>query len=541
MIPNVSLARLARRRLRAISPLTTRILAVNLLALAIPIVGILFLARYQEQLIDNELTGLRTEAKLFAVAISEGCVSSDEDNAAIEPQPARQMIRHLVETTTTRTQLFNDDGELIADSHLLMGPGGLVQLEELPPLHPNPSFSEVAVDELGVIIDSIPGRRYIAPLPRRGIRDEKVLEAVHGALDGSITTQVWTNNRGKLIFIAAAPVQNIESVLGAVLVVRDGTEIDEAIRAVRLDMLRVSAVGLAITVFLSIYLAGKISRPVRKLALAAIRQTRDAGLGRRIDIPDFAGRHDEIGDLSIALGDMTQALWARMDAIERFAADVAHELKNPLTSLRSAVETVNRVDDPVQKARLMTIITDDVGRMDRLISDISNASRLDAELSRLQPEPTDVCEILRVAAELNQAEERGVTVSLACASEKQLVMGLEGRLMQVFQNLIENAISFSPPAGKVDIAVQAQDEQVAITIEDQGPGIPERKLTEIFERFYTERPAAEAFGKHSGLGLSISKQIVEAHRGMIFAENRRDDSGVIGSRFTVILPRWLKR
>ena len=170
--------------------------------------------------------------------------------------------------------------------------------------------------------------------------------------------------------------------LGAVLVVRDGTEIDNAIRAVRVDMLRVSGVGLAITIFLSIYLAGKISRPLRKLAGAAIRQTRDAGLGRRIDIPDFTARHDEIGDLSVALGDMTQALWTRMDAIERFAADVAHELKNPLTSLRSAVETANRVEDPAQKARLMAIITDDVGRMDRLISDISNASRLDAELSR---------------------------------------------------------------------------------------------------------------------------------------------------------------
>jgi two-component system sensor histidine kinase ChvG len=542
MIANVSLARLARRRLRAISPLTTRILAVNLLALAIPIVGILFLARYQERLIDNELAGLRTEAKLFAVAISEGCVSSDEENAAIEPQPARQMIRHLVETTTTRTQLFNDDGELIADSHLLMGPGGLVQLEELPPLHPNQSLSEAAVDELGFIIDSIPGRRQIAPLPRRGIRDEKVLDAVRTALGGTIATQVWTNNHGKLIFIAAAPVQNIESVLGAVLVVRDGTEIDNAIRSVRLDMLRVSAVGLAITIFLSIYLAGKISRPIRKLAGAAIRQTRDAGLGRRIDIPDFAARHDEIGDLSVALGDMTQALWNRMDAIERFAADVSHELKNPLTSLRSAVETVNRVEDPAQKARLMAIITDDVSRMDRLISDISNASRLDAELSRVEPEPADICEILQVAADLNATEDRLVKISLSCAREKQLVMGLEGRLMQVFQNLIENAISFSPPGGTVTIAVQPQDEQVAITIEDEGPGIPERKITEIFERFYTERPAGEAFGKHSGLGLSISKQIVEAHRGMIFAENRRDDEGmVIGSRFTVILPRWLKK
>jgi two-component system sensor histidine kinase ChvG len=237
-----------------------------------------------------------------------------------------------------------------------------------------------------------------------------------------------------------------------------------------------------------------------------------------------------------------------MDAIEGFAADVAHELKNPLTSLRSAVETVARVEDPAQKARLMAIINDDVGRMDRLISDISNASRLDAELSRVESQPVDLCALLKVAVDLSlPPEESGIVISFACLSnnkegEKLHVFGIEGRLMQVFQNLLDNAVSFSPKGGKVDVAVKAAQGFAEITIDDEGPGLPENKLANIFERFYTERPAGEAFGKHSGLGLSIAKQIVEAHRGKIAAANRAGFADkVVGARFTVKLPLMGKK
>ena len=535
--------RLTRRRLRAVSPLTVRILVVNLMALAIPIIGALFLAQYQQKLIANELSNLRTEAELSAVAIAEGCVTTDvDDNAVLLPTLARQMVRHISSHVINQTQLFDTNELMLADSHKLSGPGGIVELEELPALHPHHDLGYRMLSHLGRSLDNLSGRSQIPVLPRNGLRDDKVLETMRQALDGNISSAVWSTKTG-LVFVSAAPVQNLESVLGAVMVVHDGREIDSAIHSLRLDMLKVSGVGLAGTTILFFYLARKISRPIRKLAAAAIAQTQDLGQGRRIDIPDFHSRRDEIGDLSVAMRQMTEALWQRMDAIEGFAADVAHELKNPLTSLRSAVETVGRVQDDQRRSRLMEIISEDVQRMDRLISDISNASRLDAELSRIEAVPVDLVLLLRTAVDLRDNESAAVPVRFTAPVDDRLkVLGVESRLMEVVQNLMENAVSFSPPGGKVDVLLRAVEDEIEILVEDSGPGIPENKLTNIFERFYTERPPGEAFGKHSGLGLSISKQIVDAHKGQIFAENRRNAQGHIdGARFTVILPRYSKR
>jgi two-component system sensor histidine kinase ChvG len=292
-------------------------------------------------------------------------------------------------------------------------------------------------------------------------------------------------------------------------------------------------------VLLSFYLAGTIARPIRKLAVAADHVRR--GHGRHHEIPDFSHRGDEIGDLSGALRDMTAALWQRMDAIESFAADVAHEIKNPLTSLRSAVETVARVRDPDQQRRLMSIIEDDIHRMDRLISDISNASRLDAELSRAESEPVDIGRMLRMLADIHQttaAERLAPRIKLELPAGGDLtVPGLESRLVQVFQNVMANAVSFSPPDGVVSVRAAVTGDRVEVTVEDDGPGVPETKLDAIFDRFYTERPAGEKFGTHSGLGLSISKQIVDAHGGEIFARNRSDGGRGRGAVFTVRLPR----
>jgi two-component system sensor histidine kinase ChvG len=259
-------------------------------------------------------------------------------------------------------------------------------------------------------------------------------------------------------------------------------------------------------------------------------------------IPDFTGRGDEIGDLSAALREMTSALWERLDAIERFAADVAHEIKNPLTSLRSAVETAVRIQDPEKQRRLLGIVLEDVQRLDRLISDISDASRLDAELSRVEPGPVEIGRMLRALADVQEAAATETSPRLLLALPEGddgglAVSGIEGRLVQVFRNLLANAISFSPPGGTIRIAAQRDGSTALVTIEDDGPGIPEGKLEAIFERFYSERPSGEKFGTHSGLGLSISKQIVEAHRGLIRVENRRDvDGTVLGARFIVRLP-----
>jgi two-component system sensor histidine kinase ChvG len=238
---------------------------------------------------------------------------------------------------------------------------------------------------------------------------------------------------------------------------------------------------------------------------------------------------------------MTDALWQRMSAIESFAADVAHEIKNPLSSLRSAVETASRIEDPVKQRRLMAIIQDDVERLDRLITDISDASRVDAELSRLEVSPTDIGAMLRALAEMHETTRSEgaprLVVDIAERARPLIVPGVESRLSQVFLNVIANAVSFSPPDGEIRVRAVHDGRAVLVTVEDQGPGVPEDKLTAIFDRFYTERPAGEKFGTHSGLGLSISKQIVEAHRGRIWAENRTDATGAVrGARFSIRLP-----
>jgi two-component system sensor histidine kinase ChvG len=305
-------------------------------------------------------------------------------------------------------------------------------------------------------------------------------------------------------------------------------------QTVREDILKVFLVALAVTVLLSLYLAGTITRPIRRLARAAEAvRTRH---GRQKALPDFSRRRDEIGDLSEALREMTAALWARMDAIERFAADVSHEIKNPLTSLRSAVETVARVNDPEQQRRLMSILLEDVQRLDRLITDISDASRLDAELSRAQSDTVDIRRMLEMLAELYRSTggEDGPRIDLDIRTPEALtVQGLESRIVQVFRNLITNAVSFSPKGGRITLAAGRIEGWVEVTVEDEGPGIPPGKLDAIFDRFYSERPAGEKFGTHSGLGLSISKQIIDAHHGVIFARNREGRSG---ARFTVRLP-----
>jgi two-component system sensor histidine kinase ChvG len=336
-------------------------------------------------------------------------------------------------------------------------------------------------------------------------------------------------------------------VLGAVMLSTTSREIEEELRTVRLELMRIFGVTLLVTVLLSLYLASTIARPIRRLANAAQRAR---GRGARIEIPEITGRNDEIGELAGSLREMTDALWQRMSAIESFAADVAHEIKNPLSSLRSAVETAARIDDPAKQRQLMAIVQDDVERLDRLITDISDASRLDAELSRLEMSPTDIGAMLRALVEMHEATRAEGAPRLVLElptdphgrSRPLVVPGIESRLSQIFLNVIANAVSFSPPDGEIRIRAALDGRAVLVAVEDQGPGIPPDKLTAIFDRFYSERPAGEKFGTHSGLGLSISKQIVEAHRGRIWAENRaggpggEGGGGNRGARFLIRLP-----
>ncbi len=531
------------RRRRRFSPLTLRILAVNVLALALLGIGLLYLGKYEASLIDTELQALKTQGEIFAAALGEGAViDSFGEGEELIPELGRQMMRRLVEPTRTRARLFALDGRQIADSRSLGGPGSVVQIRELPP----PDRHGVIGGIFDGIYDWIVGK-----LPIRGDLPEYRESAnpkasdypeVERALLGYSAQSVRRDRvNGGLQLSVAVPVQRYKQVLGAVLLSVNSADLEEAVRSVRLDILRVFLVALTVTICLSLYLAGTIARPVRRLAAAAERVRR--GHGRQITIPDFSDRHDEIGDLSNAFRDMTRALWQRMDATERFAADVAHEIKNPLTSLRSAVETAARIEDPVKQRRLLAIVQEDVERLDRLITDISDASRLDAELSRLEYAPVALDRMLATLIELHEATSGDGAPHLRLLlprggrSGDFTVRGVESRLVQVFRNLIANAVSFSPPGGAIDLVLQRDGDAVLATVEDEGPGIPEAKLVAIFDRFYSERPAGEKFGTHSGLGLSISRQIIEAHRGRIRAENRRAPDGrVLGARFVVRLP-----
>jgi len=532
-----------RRYHRRVSPLTLRILGVNVLALALLGIGILYVGQYEAGLVDTELQALTTQGQIFAAALGEGAVIDfPDDGEELIPELGRQMMRRLVEPTRTRARLFDAKGKLAGDSRVFHGPDSVVQSTELPPPEVKSLPALIVQDLSGWIKGKLPTRAGYPSYVERSNATAADYTEVERALRGDLGRAIrYDKVDAGLMLSVAVPVQRYKKVLGAVMLSVGSADIEQAVRAVRLDIVKLFLVALTVTILLSFYLAGTIGRPIRRLAAAADRVR--GGSGKPAGIPDFTGRGDEIGDLSGALRDMTEALWRRMDAIERFAADVAHEIKNPLTSLRSAVETASRLEDPVQQRRLMTIILDDVQRLDRLISDISDASRLDTELSRLELEPVDIAAMLETLVELHEATAAEGSPRLRLLRpppgiwEDFIVPGFDGRLVQVFRNLIANADSFSPPGGTITLILGRDEAAVTVAVEDEGPGIPEGKLTAIFDRFYTERPAGEKFGTHSGLGLAISKQITEAHRGTIRAENRHDGQGrIAGARFIVRLP-----
>jgi len=535
-----------RRRRTRLSPLTRRILAVNVLALALLGVGLLYLGEYQQSLVDAEIEALKTQGQIFAAALGDGAViDTPGEGEVLIPVLAREMMRRLVEPTHTRARLFDLKGDLIGDTRMLRGPGGPVQIEELPPPEEEASpLGRLATWIYDFVVGRIPWQGNNPPYVERPNQIAGDYPEVRRAFAGNLSSMVRLDRaHGALVLTVAVPVQHYRQVLGVVLLSSGSAEIEQAVRAVRFEILKVFGIALGVTVLLSLYLAGTIARPVRRLAAAAERVRR--GPGRQVSIPDFTARGDEIGELSGALREMTGALWQRMDAIERFAADVAHEIKNPLTSVKSAVETALRVDDPATQRRLLAVVQEDVERLDRLITDISNASRLDSELSRGEVAPVAVAPMLVALVDLERATGAPggpqFVLSLpgpaGAPAADLVVLGIESRLVQVFRNLIANAVSFSPAGGTIRIAAQRRGDAVAVTVEDDGPGIPPGKLEAIFERFYSERPAGEKFGTHSGLGLSISKQIVDAHRGTIRAENRSDAGGkVLGARFIVRLP-----
>ncbi|MGB4058480.1 MAG: stimulus-sensing domain-containing protein [Alphaproteobacteria bacterium] len=529
---------------RRITGLTLRIIGVNAFALLMLAFGIFYLGQYQNSLIANKLDKFRTDVELIAAILSE--TSEEQDFVR------QRVTKRLSQQIGQRIYVFGSSGELLIDSQALPdleGVGDRYKEEEpSQKLHTVQILKEMA----GFVVGFLPNRNRLPLYTAKNLVRASEHPDAEDAIRGIVSMSAWQDEDGHIFLTAASPMFRDKKILGAVLLARSGQDIEEDVGGVWTNILKTFLMTLLITVLLSIYLSGTIAKPLRKLAAAA------EGLrkGRDTEIPDLSYRNDEIGELSIVLREMMEALRDRMGAIERFAADVAHELKNPLTSLKSAVETVSVVKKEKDRAKLMEIIADDIVRMDRLITDISAASRLDAELSREILSKIDLFAVLRSLLDLHtppagrsaahDSAVRIVKVDLPhvrivlndLGEEPSFIWGLPTRVGQVFENLLSNALSFSPPGAAVHITIIPGKKTVSVTVEDSGPGIPENRLEKVFERFYTERPEHEDYGKHSGLGLSICHQIVSALGGKIFAENIRNESDeVIGARFTVILSR----
>ncbi len=524
---------------RRISRMTVRIIGINVAALVMLLIGVVYLGQYQNTLIESSLRTFKGEVELVSASLSE-VLGNPETLGPPNLEVAKRMVWRFSRMMDQRVYLFDKSGNLIADSSVLEGYEDFERFEDD---NPKTLYAIQVLKKMArFVLEFLPVRRTLPDYPAYEATKASDYEGSTVALnEGAVSISAWQKNE-EIVLMAGAPLYKKGQVIGAVMLTREGSDIARDMSEVWLNIIFAFMITLIITTLLSIYISNIIANPLRKLADAAEAVRR--GKSKYTEIPDFSSRKDEIGELSIVMREMTQALWDRMDSIERFAADVAHELKNPLTSLRSAVETVSIVKKDDDRKKLLEVIKHDVERMDRLISDISSASRLDSELSREALEPVDLRASLNALIETYknpllrskkiQGQDR---ILLDYPGDKEIfVWGLEGRILQVLENLITNALSFSPPEGKVSIHVAQARKTVTITIEDQGPGIPENKLETIFERFYTERPEHEAYGKHSGLGLSICRQIVTALGGKIFAENIRDyESDITGARFTVIL------
>jgi two-component system sensor histidine kinase ChvG len=552
--------------LRASSSLVRRIVVLNLAGLFALLLGVLYFTPFRQGLIDSRVESLLTQGEIIASAVAasatvevdsitidpekllmlqagESAIAAEDDTEfSINPARVAPLLRRLVIPTRTRARIFDQDGELLIDTAAMYSPGDILR-SELPP--PSESADTVFSRTWDIVKHSFGGRIAQQNAENSSEHGRKIAE-VDQAFSGVPASVVRVNATGETIVSVAVPVQRSRMVRGVLLLSTLGGDIDLIIRTERLSILRIFAVAASIMLIVSALFAGTIAGPIRRLSSAAERVRR--GVRTRAEIPDFTGRSDEIGHLSGSLRDMTRALYDRIEAIESFAADVAHELKNPLTSLRSAVETWPLAKSDESRTRLLDVIKHDVNRLDRLISDISDASRLDAELARNDERPFNLAELVSAVVSVANSVRSGEAVETRLAIAEHplghaayIVLGHDSRIGQVMTNVIDNAKSFSKAGSAVRIYLSREDDRITVTIDDDGPGIPSHALDRIFERFYTDRPG-HGFGQNSGLGLSISRQIMAAHNGMIWAENRYaphetgPDHPPIGARFTIELP-----
>ncbi len=524
------------------SPLARKIITFNLLAILVLVAGVLFLNPFRDSLVIQRERGIVIEAELisgfFEAQLPENVPVSLSTGDGLD-----------IPRTLAALEIPNAVEIFVYDTA-----GGLVATTIGQERRPSPVTGIDGEDRSTVITDFLDSIWYgisgIFGKENQGpdvetANEDLVASLVTAALEGGTRVQSATDAFGNTIFTVATPIMQGATPVGAVAIASAAGEIDQLVRSEREQVLQMFVIAILVSIGLSLVLASTIANPLSDLAAAAeIGREKNARRfsPNRVRIPDLTARPDEIGRLSGALRGMVAALYDRIDANEQFAADVAHEIKNPLASLRSAVASLRMSKREDHKIKLMDVIEHDTIRLDRLVSDISNASRLDSELVKEDEEPFDLLHMIGNLGEFlgNDAREKGVEFITDMPSGEIVIDGLESRLAQVFVNLISNAVSFCEDGDAIRVWVRKRENRVLVVVEDTGPGIPEQALTKIFNRFYTERPV-DHFGNNSGLGLAISKQIVEAHGGVIWAENiRPTDADVtsepLGARFVVGLP-----
>lgn len=549
--------------------ITGRIVALNIASLLVLVIGMLYLSDFRNRLIDTRSKTLRIEASVItrSLMLDGSPKASEVVDDAIFGQPLENsytisleksffILRSLTEKTKTRGYIYTADGSWLADTSRIYQGGKLTRIQ--PPTRRSDDIGTVY--QLWLNAERLIRGESLPKLNEGNLQSGKSVPEIKAALEqGSESLLARENDVGETILSLATPIEKGGKVLGALLLLTVDGEIDATLAEERSSVIRIWLLVLAVTTGGSIILAGTIAGPMHRLAQAA--ESVRKNIKTRAIIPDYSHRSDEIGHLANALQEMTSTLYSRLEAIESFAADVSHELKNPITSLHSAMGAFSLIKKEEDRERLVQIMLHDVQRLDRLITDISDASRLDSELARESRRPVNIAELLHTLCGAISDGHRdckaridfqikGITRAIALSSKSPFfIQGHKGRLHQVISNILDNAISFSPLDAKIRIACSfvKKTKEVEITFEDEGPGIPAENLERVFERFYTDRPEHEEFGKNSGLGLNISRQIVSAHNGRIWAENRiapavqmkdgaSTPSRVLGARFVIRLP-----
>ncbi|WP_272915419.1 sensor histidine kinase [Aristophania vespae] len=543
-----------------ISPFLGRILLLNIVPLLFLAGLLLYLNQYQRGLLNADVMALREEARIYARAL-EIFAGQDlsSDKAALNAKEARVILDKLMEFSfNSHIKLYGPNGELITNIR-----------HDVPREHESPTFDDEAWSHSHVGTWRSPQHNFIdtiydwillgsfKTMEREVINfngglkydDQKDKEFQIKPMRAEMPPYIRRNSANELIITIAEPVVCRGITMGELQLTRRAPEVDRALYAVRSSILTLMLLAIGVTILLSWYFSLTIARPLLQLVQSS-RELRNSGKGRNDAVPrKLLERKDEVGSLARALRTSTLALWSRIDGTERFAAEVAHEVKNPLASLSSALEILPRINKPEERDRLIKILRDDVRRLERLVRDVADASRIEGELSRGLRESVYLKPLLSILVEMHQAtrKENDPVLILNMDSENFWVYAVEDRLVQVIRNLVGNAVSFSPPNGKVTIGIKQgvtkkSSKYVQIIIEDEGPGIEEDKLELIFERFYSERPVKECFGQHSGLGLAISRQIIQTLDGDLYAENRVEfdsETGknkVLGARFIICLP-----